>query len=235
LNKVNLLWQLQDYDISLNRIEIDLKDESYKEKLENLNIKLNEYKYDLETARTKLEINKVKIARNNQKLEQMKFELDELNEKLYSGNTSNMNELIHLQEKEKELKSNFDKFELETIYLMEEVEKNNIEVYKFDDKYKTIKNKIMNYEKEIEENQNSLKEEKIELDNKRIKLIEEIDENILAQYKKIKNTKKIAIAKVENNVCSGCHMTIPLYILSELNNGDELIRCDNCGRIIFLD
>lgn len=235
MNNIYLLWKLQNYDNEILKIKNKLIDSSYKNKINDTNAKISQYKFELESLKTKIEVDKVKISRNNNKLDQIKFEINEINDKLYSGNTNNMNELIYLQNKANELKITYDNLENDTIFLMEEVEKNNIELIKLNKKYSLIKREIENYKKSIRENTKLLKDKLNEIIIKREDILKNIEKDFLVEYERIKNRNKNAVVLVKNNICSGCHMEIPLYILSRLHNNDSIIRCDNCGRILFME
>ncbi|WP_461207788.1 zinc ribbon domain-containing protein [Clostridium sp. DL1XJH146] len=65
------------------------------------------------------------------------------------------------------------------------------------------------------------------------KLLNEIPEDIIQKYKKVKNGHKIPIAFVNNDICSGCKVAIAYVTKTRLAKGEEIVRCDNCGRIIF--
>ena len=42
----------------------------------------------------------------------------------------------------------------------------------------------------------------------------------------------IFLAPVMNSVCFGCRMTIPAGLMVELVKGNQLVYCENCGRIL---
>ena len=41
------------------------------------------------------------------------------------------------------------------------------------------------------------------------------------------------MAKLVNGQCSGCFMSLPSATLLEIRNGERIVECDNCGRILF--
>ncbi len=43
----------------------------------------------------------------------------------------------------------------------------------------------------------------------------------------------MAIAKVEDAVCEGCHMNIPPQMYNELQRFESLMYCPQCQRIIY--
>lgn len=61
-----------------------------------------------------------------------------------------------------------------------------------------------------------------------------VDAALIARYRQIKQHVTPPIAKLVNNQCGGCFMSLPSAMLKKLAAGDEIIECDNCGRILYL-
>ena len=43
-----------------------------------------------------------------------------------------------------------------------------------------------------------------------------------------------AVAEVRNNQCTACRVTVTSRGLQMLRQGDEIVNCENCGRILVL-
>lgn len=43
-----------------------------------------------------------------------------------------------------------------------------------------------------------------------------------------------AVAEVDHNQCLACHVTVTSSGMQVLRKGDEVVQCDNCGRILVL-
>jgi predicted nucleic acid-binding Zn-ribbon protein len=41
-----------------------------------------------------------------------------------------------------------------------------------------------------------------------------------------------AVAEVRNNQCTACRVTVTSSGMQVLRKGDEIVRCENCGRIL---
>jgi len=43
----------------------------------------------------------------------------------------------------------------------------------------------------------------------------------------------VAVAEARNRSCSACFMSLRPQVMSEIRRGEEVLTCDNCGRILF--
>jgi predicted nucleic acid-binding Zn-ribbon protein len=76
--------------------------------------------------------------------------------------------------------------------------------------------------------------EKIQNDQK--KYIDALDEDSLNHYNRLSNIKGgKAIVAVIGNVCGGCFMNITAQTLNLLMGGKELVFCQSCSRILYLE
>lgn len=61
-----------------------------------------------------------------------------------------------------------------------------------------------------------------------------IDKPILIKYQKLLQSKGgIGVAKVKNNSCQGCHVSIPAGLTRQVQQGG-IETCPNCGRIMVV-
>ena len=60
-----------------------------------------------------------------------------------------------------------------------------------------------------------------------------IDAPLMEKYRSIKQHCTPPMAKLIDGQCSGCFMSLPSATLLALKEGDKLVLCDNCGRIIY--
>ena len=60
-----------------------------------------------------------------------------------------------------------------------------------------------------------------------------VDAELLARYKRIKGRYAVPMAKVENNQCSGCNMSLPTSTVKRVATGEGIVECENCGRILY--
>src|SRR5882724_7478776 len=61
-----------------------------------------------------------------------------------------------------------------------------------------------------------------------------IPQSILGHYDRLAVRGKKALAVVRNQVCSGCHMRLPIGTINTMMQGHDLQLCDSCGRYLYL-
>lgn len=121
-------------------------------------------------------------------------------------------ELISLMEVESELK--------------ERLGEENKAQKKASDELKANEEKL---EKEIQEVQKDIEE----LKSKRNTLAKDLPRDIIRRYASlIKNKNRKAVVFDDNNACSGCGYTIRPQVAIDIKEGNSVIYCESCGRIL---
>jgi predicted nucleic acid-binding Zn-ribbon protein len=61
-----------------------------------------------------------------------------------------------------------------------------------------------------------------------------IPSQILAHYDRIVVKGKKGITMVRDQVCTGCHMRVPIGAIMTLKHGEDIQLCESCGRYLYL-
>ena len=61
-----------------------------------------------------------------------------------------------------------------------------------------------------------------------------IPPQILGHYDRLVAHGKKGLAAVRDQVCTGCHMHVPVGVVATLMRDDDIQLCDNCGRYLYL-
>ena len=61
-----------------------------------------------------------------------------------------------------------------------------------------------------------------------------IPSQILGHYDRLVAHGKKGLAAVRDQVCTGCHMHLPIGVITTLMRDDDIQLCDNCGRYLYL-
>lgn len=61
-----------------------------------------------------------------------------------------------------------------------------------------------------------------------------LDAALVARYRSIKQHVTPPMAMLAGDQCGGCYMTLPSATLKQIQEGDKIVECDNCGRILYV-
>jgi len=61
-----------------------------------------------------------------------------------------------------------------------------------------------------------------------------IPPQILDHYDRLRVRGKKGLTAVINQVCTGCHMRLPLAVIMTLKHDQDIQLCDTCGRYLYL-
>lgn len=61
----------------------------------------------------------------------------------------------------------------------------------------------------------------------------QVDPTFLAKYKRARVHHSMPVVPVVNEKCSGCNMSLPMAVIKKLSNQENVMECENCGRILY--
>lgn len=110
-----------------------------------------------------------------------------------------------------------------------------------EERLKIAEQDIQNQEAELNEAKSKLSEEEAtlkatleELNQREAALIPEIDPEIRFKFERIiKSKHNSGIVAVKGNVCDGCHMILPEQFANEVHDGEKIVFCPYCSRILY--
>ncbi len=224
------LYQLQEIDVEL---------ESNEQALSRVTSQLGERE-----ALTKVQN---KLASEHQHLEELSRQqhsgeqelgaltnkLSTAEEELYSGRIHNPKELTNLQHDIDGLKVKRSQLEDKALEMMDQVELATKNVATTNNKLKTLEAEWQTQQGQLSTQLEQLKTIVSNLKHKRELLIAEIEPQAVETYHEIKKQKGTAVARVEQGMCRGCRISLPVSELQRARSGN-LVRCSSCGRILFL-
>jgi predicted nucleic acid-binding Zn-ribbon protein len=71
-------------------------------------------------------------------------------------------------------------------------------------------------------------------ESQRAELRNSIPQPILGHYDRLAARGKKGVALVRNQVCTGCHMRLPIGTINTLMQNHDIQLCDTCGRYLYL-
>jgi predicted nucleic acid-binding Zn-ribbon protein len=224
------LYQLQEVDQEL---------ESSKRTLNYIISQLGESEAVIETQ-NKLSSERQQLEELTHQQRSVEWEIDDISgkiskveEELYSGRVRNPKELTDLQHEVDSLKNKRSKLEDQALEVMEQVELATKTVTNLDSELKRLETEWQNQQQKLSAEAEQLKTAIAETKNRRELLAGDIDPQAVEVYQELKRLRGTAVARVEQGICRGCRISLPITELQQARSGN-LIRCSSCGRILFL-
>lgn len=127
--------------------------------------------------------------------------------------------------------------------IRKELQKEDKSLTAIDEQIKSKEQMINSQETEINDNKKVLSEKidglKVtleELNSKQGEYETGIDPDIIFKFQRIIKSKQgKGIVAVKGNVCEGCHMILPAQFANEVRNGEKIVFCPYCSRILFYE
>lgn len=232
MSKTRLLYDLQ---------LIDLEMDARKTALADIASRIGESEA-LDRARAALAEEEEHLAELERGQRERESEADDLQakaaiaeDKLYGGNVKNPKELASLQEQLKIYQAKMKELDDKTLNIMEQIEtvEQGLSVKRDD---------LARMEVEWQAEQESLMREQSELstmlsemEGKRNELGSKVETPLLDLYHTLRQKRQgKAIAKVEQGICQGCRIALPMSELQRVKTGQTIVQCGSCERILYL-
>jgi predicted nucleic acid-binding Zn-ribbon protein len=127
------------------------------------------------------------------------------------------------------------KIEDAELELMDQTDKLKAALSVEEKKAVTVKDSISRQMADLEEKSKALETRLQELAKERADVAANIDEDLLGRFERLFASKgDAAIVAVEHGVCTGCHMKVTTQTAMRAKGGQEIISCDQCGRILYV-
>jgi uncharacterized protein len=153
----------------------------------------------------------------------------------YGGSVHDPRQLAALEKKLEELGRLKSKLEDESLGLMDEIEASAAALGKQQKLVQDLEQKSGATHQSHDSETKRLKHELRDLKARREALVAELDPQLLASYDSIaQKTGSTAVAAVKWGSCTGCKTTIPSTYAPRLRAVDQVVRCENCRRILYL-
>src|SRR5205823_1307480 len=119
--------------------------------------------------------------------------------------------------------------------LMEQADKLRVEISAQEKTAAAARDSVNRQLKDLEEKSKTLEVQLAELRREREELARNIDEDVIERYERLFASKgDAAVVAVEHGVCTGCHMKVTTQTAVRAKSGNEIVSCEQCGRILYV-
>jgi len=226
------LFELQEVDL-----EIDAKREALSEVMGRLGQSevLDQARLSLAGDAERLVELERSQREQEREVEDMRAKATASEEKLYGGTVKNPKELASLQEQVVNLQRKMRERDDKTLDIMAEVDTSQ-------QKVSLKRGEVAKIEEDWRAEQASLSQQQAELgaalatlEQKGKDLAGKLDASSLELYQALRRKRQgRAVAKVEQGMCQGCRIALPMSELQRARLGQELVQCSSCERILYV-
>ena len=227
---VEQLYQLEKSDTSLDEarstlrgVEAELQDRSAITRMET----------QLEEERERLADEERKRRVAESEVQDVEAKVAGVKEKLYSGKVTNPRELVNLERELRQHESILKGKDETALDLMLRVDEMRTSTEAKSNQLGEARRHFERRRGELESQRAELKKQIAALEEQHERMVSNIVPHALELYQMLRATGGRAVVEVERGVCVGCRLSVPVNELRSLE-GEELVRCSNCGRILFL-
>ena len=230
LEVIEKLLILQDRDRKIHRVRIELA---------NIGPEREALQGRLATAQTALDAAKLKVKQIESDRKRLELEVEAKKQQiekysLQQFQTKKNDEYRALANEIDTCKAGIVQLEDQQLDLMEKGEAAQKEVAQATQSFNEAKRVVEKLVSDLAQKEQSLKKQLAELEANYDELSEGIDEGTLNRYQRLRRSKgENAVVGIEHSVCGGCHMKLPTAIILGVQGDQEIVTCQNCGRILY--
>lgn len=168
-------------------------------------------------------------------LEGVEAEKREKSNRAYGGTVSDPKELAALDRKIAELERNVHRHEDMILELLDEIEQLEHQVQAQREKTEAQRAKHAAIVDNYRQTTARAREEIEELRARREQLVSELPPKLLTTYESIRDHEGgVAVSALIGGTCSECKVAIPRVRLPMVQRGTEIVKCENCRRILVI-
>mgnify|MGYP000514842615 FL=1 len=229
------LWQFMQVDMEADRFENKMRQSENRQKL----LKQRTFLMDQQTNMKKLES---EIAVMQDRLEAIRDEADRLDKLLAAAAAeieanppATAEDADKRAESVQKLVDSLSRYEQELLKLRKDSETKDRQQKEI--RVRAAKTKIeydqlkQVYDTEFKKDSAQLQKLRADIEKEAAK----VEPKLLERYHSIKQHCTPPMARLIDGQCSGCFMSLPSATLLELKEGNRIVECDNCGRILYIE
>lgn len=233
MGKLELLWDYQEADMEVVRHEGEMRRDPTRTKLLRLRNFVVDQQNALQQMEEKAEASRQQVEKNEQECAKITVALEEGNKRLEEGAYQTLEEvqsairdaqrlIDSLRVAEKELKKIVGESKNAEAALKDIRQK----VAAARDQYATLK---VGYDDEFAKQSEALNV----LKQKRDEIGKGLEKPLLERYESVKQRCTPPMAKLNAERCGGCNMSLPAALQKKVRDGEQVVECENCGRILI--
>ena len=233
MNQLKLVWQLEKYNSIIDDCKKNLNKLEDSIELKNMNKRIIGLESDINMIQVKIKDNSKLTTKLERSLKDYDYTKNKVEEDLYSGQVTDIKQLEQLSSDKEGIFELIDAVESKILKLIDDnevLEKNYTTIR---DDYDQLRADAAKMQEEANTMIEELKERIQVAQEEKDNIIPKIDSKILKRYDLTRGKRGKAIVLVSNEICGGCNVRIPTYLMADIKKQTEIIYCESCGRLLY--
>lgn len=203
-------------------------------RLKSIDEMLESKKAGIKQAEEDLKNIQVKLKEKEVSLQQKEDQIKKLQTQLYALKTNK--EYSTMLTEIEGIKADNSLTEEAIIKFMDEIDLAKKKILKEKELFKAEEADVQKEKEKINARAGEIDSGLSELNEKRNSIVPDIEKKVISRYEKIlKNKDGLAIVHIEDGSCGGCHMNLPPQVISDVKLREDIIICDSCLRILYIE
>ena len=186
----------------------------------------------LAEAKAREQALELRIRESDRERETHRGRLNMRERELMSGRIRNPTDLIQLNQEVEHMRASFAAEEAAELQLMEEGEAANEAMREASARLDDARTRFAGDEPGLRRELESLQAELELVKSDGASAWSQIPANFQSAFLRIRAHP--AVAEVDHNQCQECHVTVTSSGMQALRKGEDVVHCDNCGRILVI-
>jgi predicted nucleic acid-binding Zn-ribbon protein len=229
------LLEVQDHDTAVDQLRhrrSSLPEQSELAGVEARLAGLESRAADVQIGRDELGVRQAALE---EQIEASRARRTELERRMYGGQVSAARDLQAMDDEVKHLKRRISELEDREIEIMEELEPIDGELETSDRERSALRNDRDRLRRAIADALERIDSDVAAQSESRVTAAAAVPADLLARYERLRKTLSgTGAARLVGGSCSGCHLSLPAMEVDRIRKAppDEVITCDQCGRIL---
>lgn len=229
----DLLFEVSKIDSEILLLQKNITLKEKKKKLDILREEYNTIKREYEKISEECKKNTSAADRMTKALEGMSSDLEDQENKLYTS--SSLKTIEAYQKNINKLKDDIKDNENIIYELISRIQELDLQKKGLLTASEKIKDEFNILKGDFNDEKAAIEEKISQLNHGRCSIAEKVDANIMNMYEEIKKTKGYGMAEVKGEICTGCGIGVPAFIINEAALDNKLVKCPNCERYIYIN
>jgi len=174
----------------------------------------------------------LRLRESDRERETNRTKLRSREKELMSGRIRNPTELMQMSDEVKHMKSRFAEEEEVQLRLMEEAEAADEDVRETTAQLEEARRRAAREAPALKEELATQQAELSAVEAERDDIWSQVPPAAQTAFSRVR--VRPVVAKVDQNSCQVCHVKVTSSGMQMLRKGDEIVHCENCGRILVL-